>query len=734
MKKNTNNLIILILLFLCFGCVSKNEIPQELESTYALLNRLLPDRASQFEFNIISSKDNKDIFELDSSNSKIIINGNTPISIAYGLHYYLRNYCNASFSWSGNQLPAKEEPLPLIQEKVRKEASVPNRYYFNYCTFNYTMAFWDWERWEQEIDWMALHGINRPLALVGQEAVWQNTLKRLDYTDEEIKDFLPGPAYTGWWLLGNLEGWGGPINQSWIDAQAELQKKIVNRMKSLGMTPVYQGFYGMVPNSLKEKYPDAKIHDAGTWLNFKRPGFLIPNDSLFKKVATFYYEEQEKLYGKTAFYQGDPFHEGGSSKGVNVTKAAENIYKAMNTHSSGATWVLQAWGENPTSSLLKGIPLGRALVVDLYAEALPQWGGKPSEWARKESFMGHNWVWSEIPNFGGQTGMTAKLDRTNHDVIEALQHPLGKNMTGIGATPEGIGQDAILYDLLFDLGWETEKVNMDDWLKTYVKSRYGNINPDIEEAYQILRNTVYSSKYKHASGEDGSPPLESVLCARPGWNINKVSAWGYSNLDYDPKELVKAWKLLYNNKEAFSDSDNFRFDLVDVTRQVIANYGRELYGNMQNAFKSKDLSEFNTWSSNFLDLIKDQDSLMGSNKKFLLGTWLDMASKRATSDEERKEFDKNARMLITTWTYEKHVVNDYAYREYAGLLKDYYLPRWQTYIASCKNELEGNKSTYPDFFAFEKAWTEEDKSYPVTPSWNELEAVDYIWNRYHNQF
>ena len=80
MKKNTNNLVILILLFLCFGCVSKKEIPQELESTYALLNRLLPDRANQFEFNIIPSKDNKDIFEIDSSNSKIIINTNDACS------------------------------------------------------------------------------------------------------------------------------------------------------------------------------------------------------------------------------------------------------------------------------------------------------------------------------------------------------------------------------------------------------------------------------------------------------------------------------------------------------------------------------------------------------------------------------------------------------------------------------------------------------------------------------
>lgn len=33
--------------------------------------------------------------------------------------------------------------------------------------------WWDWARWEQEIDWMALNGINLALAWSGQEAIWQ---------------------------------------------------------------------------------------------------------------------------------------------------------------------------------------------------------------------------------------------------------------------------------------------------------------------------------------------------------------------------------------------------------------------------------------------------------------------------------------------------------------------------------------------------------------------------------
>ncbi|MBS2212693.1 alpha-N-acetylglucosaminidase [Carboxylicivirga mesophila] len=707
-------------------------LSSEVDAAYALLKRLMPERTEEFEFQIIPDDNGKDVFELQTVNEKLVVRGNSALVMAYGLHYYLRHFCNSSFSWNGHQLQQSGEPLPVIEQKVRKIATFDQRYYLNYCTFNYSMSFWDWQRWEKEIDWMALHGINLPLALVGQEAVWQNTLRRLNYTEDEITAFLPGPSYTGWWLLGNLESWGGPVSQEWIDKQCELQKKIVSRMKELGMQPVFQGFYGMVPNSLKIKHPTAKIHNPGKWLNFNRPGFLLPEDPLFNEVAAIYYEEQRLLYGISDYYQGDPFHEGGTSEGVNVTNAAKGIYEAMKANNPKSTWVLQAWGENPTRKLLKGIPKGKALVVDLYAEALPQWGGKASEWARESSFEGHNWVWSEIPNFGGQTGMTAKLDQTNSDVMQALKHPKGIKMKGLGATPEGIEQDAVIYDLLFDLVWENDTVDMDDWLEMYVSSRYGKANSDVLEAWQIMRKTVYNSKYRHASGDHGSPPFESVLCARPAWNVTKVSTWGYGDLDYSPEKLLLAWKMFFKNRHEFAESDCFRFDLVNLTRQVMANHGREVYQNLQSAFENKDVDQFNILANNMLDLISDMDLLMSSRKEFLLGTWLNEAKKRAPSQSEMKNFEENARRLITVWTNEKHVVNDYAYREYSGLLNDYYKERWHMFIEYARGILEGKEPNAPDFYSFEEQWVLSNDEYPNETQECELDVVYYLGMKYFN--
>lgn len=70
------------------------------------------------------------------------------------------------------------------------------------------MSFWDWERWEREIDLMATQDVNLFLSGIGTEAVWQKWMEKYGYSFAEIQKFIPGPAYTAWWLMGNLEGEG----------------------------------------------------------------------------------------------------------------------------------------------------------------------------------------------------------------------------------------------------------------------------------------------------------------------------------------------------------------------------------------------------------------------------------------------------------------------------------------------------------------------------------------------
>ena len=142
--------------------------------------------------------------------------------------------CGAcSMSWDGDNLRLPDHLAPVL-EPVRITSPYRCRAYLNYCTFNYTMSWWDRSRWEREIDWMALHGVTMPLATTGHQAVWQATLRHFGMNDDDIRAFFAGPAFSCWQQLTNIEGWGGPLPQSWIDSHLELGRFILTGAPNWG--------------------------------------------------------------------------------------------------------------------------------------------------------------------------------------------------------------------------------------------------------------------------------------------------------------------------------------------------------------------------------------------------------------------------------------------------------------------------------------------------------------------
>ena len=173
------------------------------------------------------------------------------------------------------------------------------------------MAWWDWAEWERMIDWMALKGINLPLAVTGQEAVWRDVLQDLGFSRKQIADFLVGPAYLPWGWMGNIDGLGGPAAaRAGSTATWTLERKILARERELGMTPVLQGFTGHVPESITRVYP--RREDApdrrlvGRILRHLVPR---PLDPLFQRFGRRFIERQTELFGTDHHYAADPFNE-----------------------------------------------------------------------------------------------------------------------------------------------------------------------------------------------------------------------------------------------------------------------------------------------------------------------------------------------------------------------------------------------------------------------------------------
>jgi alpha-N-acetylglucosaminidase len=167
------------------------------ESGKALVGRVIPSHAAHFDVELLLSKTGTDEFEIESKGDKIILRGSNGVAVASALYHYLTEYAHCQITWNGTNLalPAR---LPVLPSKIRKSTVYNYRYYLNYCTFNYSMSWWDWDRWQKEIDWMAMHGINMPLAITGEEYTWLEVYKDMGFSADELKDFFSGPAYFGW--------------------------------------------------------------------------------------------------------------------------------------------------------------------------------------------------------------------------------------------------------------------------------------------------------------------------------------------------------------------------------------------------------------------------------------------------------------------------------------------------------------------------------------------------------
>ena len=577
--------------------------------------------------------------------------------------------------------------LPRVTKKERHETNYKYRYYLNYCTYSYTMAFWDWNRWEKEIDWMALHGINMPLSIVGVGSVWRNVLYKLGYTKEEINKFVAGPAFQAWWLMNNLEGWGGPNTDNWYDNQEKLQKKILKRMREYGIEPVFPGYSGMVPNNAKEKL-GLNVSDPGLWLGYKRPAFLLPTDENFGRIADLYYKELTKLYGKSRFYSIDPFHEGGSVKGVNLDAAGKAIHSAMKKSNKDAIWVAQAWQACPHDKMIENIPANDLIVLDLFSESRPQWGDSSSKWYRKNGFGKHDWLYCMLLNYGGNVGLHGKMSHVINEFNKAKESRFGKTLKGVGLTMEGTENNPVMYELLCELPWREGKFTKDEWLDGYVSARYGKTDERVRKAWDILSNSIYNCPPE--STQQGTH--ESVFCARPSLNTYQVSSWSEMKDYYNPKDVIEAARLMVDAAREFEGNDNFEYDIVDIVRQAIAEKGRLLYPVVVNAYKSGDKELFDMASTKFLNLILLQDELLSVRKEFCVGNWIGMARNIGVTPEEKNWLEWNAKVQISTWG-NRHAANrgglrDYAHKEWNGILKDMQYVRWVKYFEYLMKKLK----------------------------------------------
>jgi len=578
---------------------------------------------------------------------------------------------------------------------AKAEAAAPEpppiRVAYNYCTLSYTFAYYSDEEWDAEIDRLAKAGYNAALVLDGTFKVWQAMLRELGYGEEAIAAFIPDECARAWWLMDNLYGEGGPLDQATIDADGARGRRICAKMREKGIEPILQGFFGMWVDDKtgSVKVDGLKIIPQGRWQCYTRPPVIDPTCPAFAKLAATWYRNLEAVYGfKPKYLAGDLFHEGGRSNGVDVTAAARAVQTAQQAAFHGVTWVVQAWGRNPTPALRAGLDPKLTLIEAL----VPQMNVFDKDGSTFDREWGEfPWVWCEVLNFGGKHGLHGNL-KTFARLGRAAKGKGAKTFRGYGALSEGFFTNPVCYDLFDEMmmrpaGSEMTDAELAAWLDNWVDNRYGlvdsnpNLKLQLHQAWRILADTVYACPRDHGG------PFENLMCAKPAWDVKRASSWApKAGPWYDNAKLKEALDLM-SAAAAECKSPNLAFDVYDVRRQVLANRFRELLPGL----KAGDAAARKECEEIFASICSGADNIASVPPEFRLATYEDRARKRAGERGVRAW-----RRMITSWSddakYGRSSLAEYAEREYAELMRDYYIPRWREFLA---NPASGRKSA-PD--------------------------------------
>ena len=661
------------LLLLCLFGVSLRAVAVEpsssdkaiVKAARALIGRVTPGYEKQYQLEVIPAdpQSGEDVFEIDARKGKVVLRGNNPVALASAFHWYLKYTCQAQLSWFGDQLNLPER-LPLPAAKERRTINGKYRAYFNYCTLSYTAPWWDWERWQREIDFMAMNGINMPLQPIGLDAVWYETLLRMGFTDLEARTFLVGPGHQAWQWMTNIEQFGGPLPKSWIDSHIQLACQIFARERELGMNPIQQGFTGNVPKLMKEKYPEAKIAQQPEWYGFEGVSQLDPLDPLFDRMGHTFMRMQDSLFGSYGIYAADPFHE--SAPPVNTPEylaaVGKKISALIDDFDPDGIVAMQAWSIR--EPITTQFPKDRLVVLDLNGSTYPG----------KNNFWGYPFIAGNLHNFGGRINMHGDLPLlASNQYITALEK--APNVVGSGLFMESIIQNPVYYAMAFEMPFHKDTISPSAWLDTYTVRAYGAESAAAQQAWAILLKGPYG---RGTNGVESS----SIIAARPAIDVKKSGPNAGFHIPYDPKSLYEAERLLLQDAEKLKASEIYRFDVVDVQRQIMTNLGQEIHKAAAAAYKVGDMDAFRKHSERFLELLLDVDTLLATRTEWNFDQWVSDARRWGTTEEEKDLLERDATALITYWGFTPGYVCqqfDYSWREWTGLIRRYYYNRWKMF-------------------------------------------------------
>ncbi len=427
-----------------------------IDAATAVVVREMPHLAPQLHLSLASGNygGKPDGFRISGTRGNIHVEAGTVPTLLFGVNWYLKYVAHLNVSTNGSQLGAPGLQLPAVPTPVTQPALYPFRYALNENTDGYTTPYWDFARWQHEIDILALSGFNAILIQRGNDLAVYQSFRDIGYTDSDIRNWITHPAHQNWQLMGNMCCFVEPISLALMEKRAASARAIMDQLRALGITPVLPGFWGVVPADFAQHVPGAHVViQTAAWNGFQRPGWLDPRDPSFARLAASFYKHQRALFGDSTIYDMETFQEGGVSGDVPVREGARAIQTALNAAHPDALWFMMAWQDNPRPDLIAAVDRSHILIADIEQGRIPRD-------TRDSDFKGARWLFGGLWEFGGRTTMGAPLYDYAQRMPQAAAQP-NSHLSGSALFTEGLDTNPFAFDLYTEMAWRNQPVNLD---------------------------------------------------------------------------------------------------------------------------------------------------------------------------------------------------------------------------------------------------------------------------------
>ena len=642
--------------------------------------------------------DGKDKFSYQLSGSNLSIQASSGVAACRAFYDFVKANGAGISTWSGKRFAMPSS----VTKASQSEYTSPYRdhQYFNVVTYGYSTPYWDEARWDKELNWMALHGIDMPLMLVGSEQIYRKVFKELyNVTDADLNAWEVGPAHLPWMRMGNLAGnsFDGPLGDNWHNRQNQLAKHILKRMHELGMRPIVPAFGGFVPKAVAEQLDNFST-TGWNWIpaDYKNYRLTPTTDGHFYNIGKKFIEEWDKEYESSygeqfKYYLSDSFNEMTVPTDLNtLTGYGSQIYNAIKDGSGNAdaVWVTQGWefiygsdkwfkGSTHASmfeALVQNVPDHNFMVLSMS----PEYGGYGNKkWEEYNNYGGKEWNHTLLPNMGGKNFWTGVLNDYAQRFPTTLKNsPGNNNCTGWGMTMEGIEYNEMLYELIADMGWEANRTkDLSSWIEEYGNARFGNYTDELKALHTTLRNTVYTSYIDHQNfGWQGNGKTNGANKYYEGGNINTTNDAFFQGF-----ETFFSAENIQKLKDGGKLSEPLRADLMEFAAFYGAARISKACTRIISLNNTGNKAQANLLINQLEQLMYDIDYALTGHPLYDEAKWEAKAEAMGDTQDTKDKYRKNARRIVSVW-YGNHTggyepVNDYASRIWAGLMRDYYRPR-----------------------------------------------------------